>query len=536
MFDGQDDRREKKTGAKQGINTKAGAERRQRQLMSVRHKAHNDAMKMLRHDEEDGAGADNEALVANPTDVWAYNAKSTPASIPLSLLPQFVNMTVNGQTREEVYHGTLMIRKLLSVEKNPPYNQVTESGVVPRLVELLERSDFPELQFEAAWALTNIAAGTSENTVLLVECGAVPRFVALLSSPHADCRDQSAWAIGNLAGEGAACRDEALRHGAMQALLSVLSYPEQPIHVMRNATWAVSNLCRCKPLPALESVAIALPALASLLVAQDEQLVMDSAWGISYISDGPLERVQAVLDAGVVPRIVQLLSSPSTNLKMPAIRTVGNIAAGSDEQTQAIINSGALPAMCELLRHPKRALRKETCWTISNIAAGQRYQVEALVAANVFIPLLECLMAPELDVKKEAVWSVANVTFCGTRESVKYLVNIGVIPPLCDTLHSYDAKIVTVALEALQCFLQTGEEEKNGGATEENIVARQVMDCGGLDCVEQLQNHASRDVYNLAFQILEQFFTVDADVGITGGQLDFENPQVTDKNEGMFNF
>lgn len=523
MFNNQE-----KKGAKQAVSTKAGAERRQRQLMSVRHKAHGEVMKHLRaEDQEDlemlGGGA---PVAANPEDVWSYDAKSTPASVPLQLLPTLVNMCMHGQSDREVFQGTLLIRKILSVEKDPPYDAVTSSGVVPHLVNLLQRSDYPQLQFESAWALTNIAAGTSENTMMLVACGAIPRFVALLSSPSSDCRDQSAWAIGNLSGEGAACRDEALNHGAMVALLNVLSVKEQPLHVLRNATWAVSNLCRCKPLPPLERVAIALPTLVDLLNSADDQLIVDAAWGISYISDGPSERVQAVLEAGAIPRIVHLLSVPSTNVKLPSIRIIGNVAAGTDEQTQVIINSGALPAMADLLRHPKRALRKETCWTISNIAAGQAYQIEALVNANVCIPILECLSAPELDVKKEAVWTIANITFCGSVAQVKYLVNIGVIPPLCEALRTYDAKIVTVALEALQCFLQVGEDEKMAGNTDDNIVAKQVMDCGGIDSIEHLQSHADKNVYNLALQILEGFFNTDDETGLMdtahgNGMVDF---------------
>jgi HEAT repeat protein len=227
------------------------------------------------------------------------------AALTSEHLPQMV-AALSCHDAPMLLEAVTQFRKLLSLEVNPPIAEVIAAGVVPRLVQFLTHEQFPQLQFEAAWALTNIASGPSEQARTVIEAGAVPVFVQLMRSPADELREQAAWALGNLAGDSPQFRDYVLQQGAMPALLQAV-VESSKLSLLRNATWAISNLCRGKPAPSYEIVSLALPVLARLLYSTDDEVLTDACWALSYLSDGPNERIQAVIDIGVCRRLVELL-------------------------------------------------------------------------------------------------------------------------------------------------------------------------------------------------------------------------------------
>lgn len=73
-------------------------------------------------------------------------------------------------------------------------------------------------------------------------------------------------------------------------------------------------------------------------------------WFLSNITAGNKQQVQAVIDAGLLPKIVENLSKGEFQTQKEAAWAVSNLSiSGTREQVAALIQCGVIPPFCNLL-------------------------------------------------------------------------------------------------------------------------------------------------------------------------------------------
>lgn len=487
------------------------------------------------------------------------NKKRTTTTFSTNL-PNFEEnrQKIFSSNLNDIFEGTYEIRRLLSVENNPPINAVIESNILPRIVEFLSSkcsiyaNGDPEIimniRTEAAWILTNIASGTTLQTEKVVELGAIRLLVNILNEPDSspELVDQSVWALGNVAGDSESSRDVIINQEGgikiaelIQKLLGeeYVNVRKNPnLKILRNCTWLLSNLCRGRdPPPSFDHLNFCLNFFAKLILCNDDDIVADSFWAMSYIADVDIAFADRILRTDTIKKAFILLDNYCSRIKKenhdssiastaffcisPLLRTLGNIMTGTDEQTTYLLNFKVSHySLINYLRiifygydSPKKIsrIRKEICWMLSNISAGTEEQVNMLINENAHLILLDALKHMEMFIKTEACWAMVNLlAYVDKNEDHFKLINAELIDALGQYLELC-GNIVEIQLAVLVCFekmLTAGDIYGNLSGQGNYVIG---MFGSTVRIIEELQDVNDEMISEKAYHLIVKYFGGD---------------------------
>ncbi len=361
-------------------------------------------------------------------------------------------------------------------------------------LQFLRVDDNGVLQVEAIRAIEKVTLyGTSDHLRSVIEAGAVPIMIRVLSSTNEDIRSLAAKSLGNLA-----CVDVEYVQGilVLPALIQATQNSTN-IDLIRNVTYAIWNLFSYKELLGIEVVRSVLPFLNQLLYSQDCQTLLDACETFYSIAKGNDEYLRAILalEKLMLPQLIELLSNAPTDVIKGALRLIACLSNGTTTDTVKkafrdclVIQHNILPRLLWLLGHPDLTIQEVTVWIIFRLTASPK-KLQLLINAAIFPKLLELLklsdsdtLRPlEFEIRKPIVYFLNRAADCGKAEHIWYFITEGTIPPLCTLLKQVDA--VEGAQEMLGAKHDVNDaskdKEEGEGENKVQIIPKDLLVIGG---------------------------------------------------------
>jgi importin subunit alpha-1 len=433
-----------------------------------------------------------------------------------------IRKLLTSDNEEEVFTGAIDLRKIVSydVKNMEPVIQVLNNGLVPIVLRQLQKyKRVHDIAFNLLWIINNVAGGPTECTRTVVNEHGIEIVLEFIKKEEDfawDIIELACWILGNIGGE-VQFRNLLLEENVFEIMLEQLATPTNlaNIKIFRKSVWTISNLCRGKPRPPWEKIQKAPACLAITVNCSDEEMLIDSLWSISYLSDSGAKEIDLLTSTGMCPRLIELISTVdgSKDIITPTIRCIGNLITSADNITQLLIENGLIRPLSLLLDHSSTAIVKESAWTISNIAASvYPTHIQAILDSDIFPKIAKLINTAEKETLKEIIWIYSNAFNGGTHQQQRDLILLGGLEILITFLQEHlnnepSFQLVNTIFDAIEIVIKLGKHDQKKNNLKENEMIKLLQDLGGIQLLRNYATSEQDTMYkHIALRIITTYF------------------------------
>ncbi|KAK9773768.1 hypothetical protein SCAR479_09409 [Seiridium cardinale] len=247
-----------------------------------------------------------------------------------------------------------------------------------------------------------------ENRQQLVNAGAIPVLVQLLSSPDVDVQYYCTTALSNIAVDANNRRKLAASETKLVQSLVNLMDSSSP-KVQCQAALALRNLASDEKYQLDIVRAQGLNPLLRLLQSSYLPLILSAVACIRNISIHPMNE-SPIIEAGFLKPLVDLLgSTDNEEIQCHAISTLRNLAASSDRNKALVLEAGAVQKCKQLVLDVPVTVQSEMTAAIAVLALSDDLKSH-LLNLGVFDVLIPLTHSPSIEVQGNSAAALGNLS------------------------------------------------------------------------------------------------------------------------------
>ncbi|KAG5330562.1 IMA5 protein, partial [Acromyrmex charruanus] len=391
--------------------------------------------------------------------------------------------------------------KILICDRIYDVNDIVEDDIVSRSIELVDSCRNLRLQMEILYVLTRMSLGTFKQKQSIIKHGVISKLLKLFNSTVSFISRKAVHILGNITKDIPYARDIALNHAALPLLIKFIK-SETSMIFMCNIVRTMSHLCKkSNPPLSLEWIRPILPVFSYLFTLRNQSVISSTCRMLAYLTDGCDDNIHALLKTDILSQVLECLMSQAKNISVPALRTVAHIVESGDSyKTSAVISAGGLSYLCIFLRN---------CFVDENIVAetvsaiykmvNTKEQIQCVIDADLLPHLIDILEFGTEEAQYIVAWTIMDIIAIGSIEHLNELVDVGLLPALCNLLEAENYNNVINAFDCLTEILCAAEKVEQ---TEKFIIM--IKEARIIDKIETIQYHHD-ELYSTIRILLEKF-------------------------------
>jgi hypothetical protein len=312
----------------------------------------------------------------NQDEDWVIDPASTTCSNSVAIADAIRLHVQQLRTGTETVRQQAAVALLQLVQDHDMRTVLAEAGDLAWWVELLDNGT-EAVRDVAARAVRRVTFDCHNKNRQVVQAGAVPRLVHLLSVGGEQSKIMAAAALGNLALTESTML-AVYAEGAIYSLTEQLREDSEIVkeHVAR----ALSNLADYPKNRDAIATAGAIPLLVQLLRDAANDAKETAAAALTSLAYDAENR-EPIAAAGAIPRLVQLLRVGTGKVRALAAGTLRNLAV-EDSNDELIVQAGAIPLLVQLLRDGAEDAGADSAGALWNLICTSTARQEALQAED----------------------------------------------------------------------------------------------------------------------------------------------------------
>jgi hypothetical protein len=298
------------------------------------------------------------------------------------------------------------VRKVLTGSEES-VGLIVISEIMNYLSFWLRREDFTQLQYEAAWICTNISA--SNYCQAIDQAGLLPDLVFLLTSPRAEVMVQAAWALGNIVANTSEERNKVFQLGAVPLLVQAVIFVNSNKKQSETVLWTVNNLVRKKPHLEYQKVREVFIVLFPSLFTKGPNTQIDICWSIKAYLD-EVEILNELMKKENLELFKGFCKAKKSKLSSISLQIFGGIFYKSDVFSKIILEDNFATILADCLLKENKEVKRYAVWAIANLTGEKSNLLHYLFEANVFEKIFFLVENSSHVIVSECAWAVCNAS------------------------------------------------------------------------------------------------------------------------------